>query len=117
MMKKLQKITEIATWPKTAYFPNYQRYRSQILIAQIQDLNEDCIKMSHPYVLYFTRNNPSKIVAVGSVQFIVLNDSAIHKTAIEKVFQFFSKVLELFECRRGDPYTTANSNFVCFTHS
>jgi len=29
--------------PKSAYFPTYQRYRSQILIAQIEDLNEDTI--------------------------------------------------------------------------
>ena len=26
-------------------------------------------------------------------------------------------VLELFECRRGDPYMTANRNFVCFAYS
>ena len=39
MMNKLLKITEITTLPKSAQFPNYQRYN---LIAQIEDLNEDC---------------------------------------------------------------------------
>ena len=32
---KLLKMTNIATLPKSAYLPNYQRYQSQILIAQI----------------------------------------------------------------------------------
>ena len=43
MMEKLLKITEIATLPKSVQFPNYQRYRSQILIAQIEDMNKDCV--------------------------------------------------------------------------
>ena len=29
----------------------------------------------------------------------------------------FLKVLELFDCRQGDPYMTANRNFVRFAHS
>ena len=36
-----------------------------------------------------------------------------HKT----LFQFFLKVLEPSECRRGDPYKTANRNLVRFDHS
>ena len=32
-------------------------------------------------------------------------------------FRFSLKVLELFECRRGDPCMTANRNFVRFAHS
>ena len=32
-------------------FPNYQRYRSETLKAQIEDLNEDCVKFSRPYLL------------------------------------------------------------------
>ena len=35
------------------------------LIARIEDLNEDCVKISHPYLLYFPRNKPSKSVSVG----------------------------------------------------
>ena len=31
--------------------------------------------------------------------------------------EFMFQVLELFECRRGDPYMTANRNFVSFAHS
>ena len=33
------------------------------------------------------------------------------------IFPIFFKVLELFECRRGDPYMTVNRNFIRFTHS
>ena len=43
-MKKLLKITEIATLPESAQFPNYQRYQFESLIAQIQDLTKDCVK-------------------------------------------------------------------------
>ena len=41
MMKKLLKITKIATLLKSALFPNYQICRSQNLITQIEDLNKD----------------------------------------------------------------------------
>ena len=37
---------------------------AQILIAQIDDLNEDCVEISGPYLLYFLRNKPSKRVTV-----------------------------------------------------
>ena len=66
MMKKLLKITEIATVPKTAQFPSYQRYRFQILIAQIEDWNKDCIKVSRLCLLQFPINKPSKRVTVRS---------------------------------------------------
>ena len=36
-----EKTVEITTLWKSAYFPNYQRYPSQILIAQIEEFNED----------------------------------------------------------------------------
>ena len=45
-MKRLRKITEIATLPKEALFQNYTRYRSQILIPQVQDLNKDRLEQS-----------------------------------------------------------------------
>ena len=32
------------------YFPDYQRYRSQILIAHIEDLDQDCVKISRPHL-------------------------------------------------------------------
>ena len=38
-------------------------YRSQILKAQIEDLNEDCVKILRPH----PRNKPSKSVTVGLV--------------------------------------------------
>ena len=47
MMKKLLKITEITMLPKSSQFYNYKTYPSKILIAQIKDLNEDCLKISH----------------------------------------------------------------------
>ena len=66
--------------------------------------------------LYVARNKPSKSVTFGTG---VLNDTAIqygHKNA----FQFFPislTILEQFECRRGNPYMTADRNFVRLPHS
>ena len=34
-------------------------------IAQIKDLNEDCVEISRPYLLYFLRNKPSNSVTIG----------------------------------------------------
>ena len=86
----------------------------------MEDLNEDCVKFSRLYLLYFLRNMPSKSVMVGPSQFIVLNDSASPKMVICINFNFFFdflKILELFECRRGDPLMTTNKNFASFAHS
>ena len=57
---------------------------------------------------------------VGPGQFIVLNYLASPKMVIKMYLHFFPiflKVLELFECRRGDPYMTANRNIVRFARS
>ena len=48
IVRFLMKNTEIATLLKSVLFPNYQRYLSQILIAEIEDLNKDCVKTSRP---------------------------------------------------------------------
>ena len=56
MMKKLLKSTEIATLLKNTLFLNHQSYRSQILIAEIEDFNEGCVKISRPYLFYFPRD-------------------------------------------------------------
>ena len=51
---------------------------------------------------------------------IVLSDSASPKMVIQIYFiyfRYFVTVLELFECRRCDPYMTVNRNFVRFAHS
>ena len=88
MMKKLLKINEIAALPKGAQFSSNHRYRSQILITQIEGLNEDCIKISLAYLLYFPKNNPSNSVAVGPGRFIVLNDSARSKFAVKMCVHF-----------------------------
>ena len=39
-------------------------YLSEILVAQIEDVNEDCVKISRPYLLYLPRNKLSKSVTV-----------------------------------------------------
>ena len=62
-------------------------YRFLIFIAEIEELNQDCVKISRPYRLYFPINKPSKGVTVGSSQagsdrFIVLNVSARPKMVI-----------------------------------
>ena len=44
-----------------------ESYDSQILIAQIEDLNENCVKISCPYPLYFLRNRLSKSFMAGAV--------------------------------------------------
>ena len=41
---------------------------SKPLVAQIEDFNEDFLKISILYLLYSPRNNPSKSVTVGSGQ-------------------------------------------------
>ena len=72
-----------------------------MLMAEIEVFNEDCIKISHAYLLYFSRNKPSKCVTVGSGRLIALNDSASPKMVIKMYLHFFRfilKVLELFEC-------------------
>ena len=54
----------------------------------------------------------------GSVYF--LNDSDSSKMIMKMYFNFFPicfKGLKLFEFHRGDPYITANRNFVRFAHS
>ena len=50
--EKMLKITEIATLPKNTLFPNYPRYRFQIVRAQIVDLNEDSVQISRPYLFF-----------------------------------------------------------------
>ena len=51
-----------------------------MLKAQMKDLNEDCINILRPYLIYFSRNMTSKSVTVGPGRFSII-----------------LKVLELFE--------------------
>ena len=79
-----------------------------------------CINILCLYHLHFSRNSPPNKITVGPVRFIVLKYSASPKMVIQnyfKFFQFFSQVLELFECRRGDPYMNVNNNFGHFSLS
>ena len=77
-------------------------------------------KFYDPYLLYLPRNKPSKSITVWPGLFILLNDSICPKMVIKvyfNFFRFFKKILELFECRRGDSYMSANRNFIRFAHS
>ena len=50
----------------------------------------------------------------------ISNDYTSHKVIMKmcfNFFRFFVKVLELFECRRGNLFMTANRKFGRFTHS
>ena len=105
-------------------FSKLSKISIPILIAQIKDLNKDCVKIPRPYFSYFPRNKPSKRVIVGSGQFLILNNSARPEMVIKMsiVFlQFFLKVLKLFECPRGDTYITAKliigTSFSSLTHN
>ena len=84
-----------------------------MLIAQIEDLNEDFVKISRFYLTYFPEYNPSKNVTVGSDRFN-LNDAASPKMVIKMYFNIFPIFLKLFECCTGNPFMTANRNFVRF---
>ena len=64
-MKKLLKITKFLRYGKAQSFQTV-RYLLQILIAQIEDLNKDYVKISGPYLICFLRNKPSKSVTLGS---------------------------------------------------
>ena len=59
-----------------------------LIIAQIEDLNENFIKISRLHILYFPINMPSKSVTVGPVHH--LDDG--HKN----VFQLFPNFLKGF---------------------
>ena len=65
MMKTFRKIAEIATLPKGALFRNRLRFRSQILIAQIEDLNQGCVKISSSYFQFFPRNKLANRITFG----------------------------------------------------
>ena len=48
--KKLVKNGPICYIAKKYVVSNHQRYQSQILVALIEDLNQDCVKISSPYL-------------------------------------------------------------------
>ena len=53
--------------PKRSQFSICQRYRLQIQIAQLKDLSQDCVKISHPYLSCFiSRQRASKPGWLGS---------------------------------------------------
>ena len=92
----------------------------EILITQLEDLNKNCVQISCPHMFCFQRNKPSKNVMIRSGRddsSLILSDSASPKKSQKNIFQLFSKDLELLKCSQGDPYMTANRNFVRFAHS
>ena len=75
-------------------------------------MNEGCVKNSRLYIFTFRDMNRQRALRsdrARSCRFIALNDSASRKMVIKIYFNFLrfsSKVLELFECRRCDPFMT-----------
>ena len=70
--------------------------------------------------------SPNNYFSLLKKYFIILNmvhsdtselDIFDETIIIQDLIQFFKKVLELFECRRGDVCMTYNRNFVYFAHS
>ena len=96
-MKKLLKITKIAMMSKSSCFPNYKRYGSRLLIAQIGNMNKYRVEISRAHLLYFPRNKQSNIVMVGLGwvgscrigPIHRLNDSDSLQTVIKIYFNFF----------------------------
>ena len=78
-------MTEIATVPKAHSFQTGQRYQS----LMFENLNENCVNISRPYILYFPRNKPLKTVTVEPGRFIVLNDSFRPKM-VKQIYLNFS---------------------------
>ena len=60
--EKLLKNTEIATLPKNVLFPKYQ---SLIFKTQIEDLNEDCVKI--PIFYTFREISQQRALQSGQV--------------------------------------------------
>ena len=58
-----------------------------ILKGLVEDLSENCVKISRPYILYFPINKPSKSVTFGPGRFIILNDSSSPKIVIQIYFK------------------------------
>ena len=101
-MKKLLKMTEIVTLPKSVQFPNCQGYRTQILIAQIEDLKENCVKISRPYFLYLKRNKSSKRITLGPSRVGSVHRSSSSFSQSENghtnLFSFFQIFLKFQRC-------------------
>ena len=61
----MKKTAEITTLPNS---PTVKYIVSKNLIAQIEELNKDCVNILRPlYLVYFSINKPSNSVAVGPV--------------------------------------------------
>ena len=107
-MKNCWKLPKWLCCWKGYIFSNYERYRSQILIIIIEDLNESFVQISLFDLLYFPRNKTvrDRYSRVGSGWFGLV---------LKWIYKLVYKVLELFECRRDDPHINANRNFAVFT--
>ena len=61
------------------------------MLTQMENLNEDCVKIPSPYLLYVSRDKPSKSTMVGSGRLFVLNDSVSSKMVIQIFLPIFLK--------------------------
>ena len=62
MIKKLLKIAKMVTLSESALFPNYKRYLYQILVAQIEDLMQDCVEILRSHLQPFEDHNQNAII-------------------------------------------------------
>ena len=73
---------------------SYRSCRSQILIGQTEDFNEDCVKISRTF-REISHQRASQSSPARSGRFIVLNDSASPKKVIKLYLHFF-RFFEMF---------------------
>ena len=71
-------------------------------------MDEDCVKISRPILYTFQKIDRQR----GALPIAQAWSGRFGLKMYFNLFQFFLKVLELIESRRGDQYMTANKNFV-----
>ena len=75
-------------------------------MAKIEDFNQTMSKFQvhiSRTLREISRQRASPFGQVGSGRFIVLNDSTSPKMIMKMYFNFILKIIEPFECHRGNP--------------
>ena len=67
IFSKLYKYINLPNYTNISIFQTIQIYQFQILMAQIEDLNQDCVNILRTYLQCFPRNVTSKSITVGPV--------------------------------------------------
>ena len=97
MIRKLIRIVEIASKPKSVYFPNNQIYLSQIILHKLRTGMKIVSKFHVSIFNTFREKGRQRALRLG--RFIFLNDLASLKWSWKLISNFsdFFKVLELVE--------------------